>query len=294
MTLLVFAGCGGNEEEPIRRSPIGIVSAESQFGYDATVQRLDSVLQAAEPIGVVARIDHAANAARVDDSLRSTHVTLFGNPELGTPLMQHNPLAGLDLPQKMLVYETPDGRAMLVYNSVDYLARRHGLADVETLPKMESALQGLAEQVTGDSTSSPDTVAIEEGAGIVQRTSPHSVDETFRRLKSAVEANEALSIAAELDHAENAETVDLTLPPTKLLAFGNPRLGTPLLQDAPAMALDLPQKMLVYQTEDGTVHLAYNDPFYLAERHVATGHEQRLQALSDTLERLAEQAAGEE
>lgn len=292
--LIAAAGCGSDEPppSPIRQSPQGLATAESRFGVGTTVNRLDSVLQSKPPIGVVARIDHAANAASVGDSLRPTRVTLFGNPQLGTPLMQANRRAGLDLPQKMLVYETPDGRAILAYNGTNYLAARHGLDGVETLPKMATALQGLAAQVADSTVTPADSVTLDDGAGIIEVESDASVDQTVRRLRSAIEANEALSVMAELDHAANAARVDMELPPTRLLVFGNPALGTPLMQDAPTMALDLPQKMLVYEAENGTVRIAYNDPSFLAERHVITDQPSRLQTIADALAALAEQAAG--
>lgn len=292
---IVLAGCGSATEDdlsPLRRSPMGIVATENPAGYAATVQRLDTLLQNQPAIGVAARIDHAANADAADLSLRPTHVTLFGSPELGTPLMQANPRAGLDLPHKLLVYASPDGRALVVYNSVPYLAQRHGLDGVETLRPMRVALRGLAEQV-GDGTVAPaDSVALAQGAGLIEMTSSHSVDATVQRLQAAIEQHEALSVMATVDHTANAARVGLELPPMRLLIFGNPQLGTPLMQAAPTMALDLPQKMLVYEATDGTVRIAYNDPAFLAERHVLTGQPERLQTITQALDALAEQAGG--
>lgn len=291
---LVAAGCGGadNEVSPIRQSPAGLVTAESPFGYATTVSRLDSVLQSKPPIGIVARIDHAANAASVGDSLRPTHATLFGNPQLGTPLIQRDRLAGLDLPQKMLVYETPDGRAMLLYHSVDYLVRRHGLDGTPTLPAMADALQSLAAEITDSTVTPADSVTFAEGAGLIEVTSDAPVGETVRRLRAAIEQADGLSVVAALDHAANAERVGIDLLPTRLLVVGNPAFGTPLMRDAPTLAIDLPQKMLVYEDDDGTVRIAYNDPFFLADQHVLSGQQERLQSIANALAALAEQAAG--
>jgi uncharacterized protein (DUF302 family) len=293
LAAFVAVGCGGDADDtsPIRQSPTGLVTAESSFGFAATVSRLDSVLQSKPPIGIVARIDHTANAASVGDSLRPTHVTLFGNPELGTPLIQRDPLAGLDLPQKMLVYETPDGRAMLLYHSIEYLVRRHGLEGVGTLPAMRQALQGLAAEITDSTVTPADSVTFDEGAGLIEVDSDATVDETVARLRAAVERTDGLSVMATLDHAANAERVGMDLPPTQLLVVGNPALGTPLMHDAPTLALDLPQKMLVYEDDDGTVRIAYNDPFFLADLHVLSGQEERLQSIADALAALAEQAS---
>jgi uncharacterized protein (DUF302 family) len=293
VALLALIGCGGGDETPLGELPTGIVTAESRFDYAPTVRRLDSLLQWKPAIRVAARIDHAANADSVGLSLRPTYVTLFGSPELGAPLMQATPQAGLDLPQHALVYETPDGRAMLLYNSVAYLVQRHGLGDVATLRPMRVALQSVAETVTDSTVTPDDSTTVDEGAGIITVESDASVYASVDRLRAAIKRNEALSVMAEVDHAANAASVGMELPPARLIVFGNPTLGTPLMQDAPTLALDLPQKMLVYEDDEGTVHVAYNDPFFLAERHVLSGQEHRLQTIADVLAGLAAQAAGD-
>ena len=99
---------------------------------------------------MVARVDHAANAASVSQELRPTEVILFGNPNLGTPLMQLNQTIGIDLPQKVLFYENEAGEAYATYNTPSYLASRHNIsADSATLPMIGMALRGLVEGAAG-------------------------------------------------------------------------------------------------------------------------------------------------
>jgi uncharacterized protein (DUF302 family) len=148
------------------------------------------------------------------------------------------------------------------------------------------------ESASGDAASPPVVPADSAGAGLVVLTSAHSVDSTVARLERALEAAAPISIMARVDHAANAETVDRSLRPTRLLIFGNPTLGTPLMQASPTTAIDLPQKMLVWADTTGQVRLAYNDPQYLAERHDITGHDDELQKISGALRKLARQAAG--
>ena len=131
-----------------------------------------------------------------------------------------------------------------------------------------------------------------EEARLVIVSSRFSVDETFQRLRDAIEGNDALSIMAVVDHAQNAEGAGMQLPPTRLIIFGNPRLGTPLMQERRTMAIDLPQKMLVWQTEGGEVRLAYNDPAYLARRHGLNDTDEVLQQISNALANLAAAATG--
>ena len=129
-----------------------------------------------------------------------------------------------------------------------------------------------------------------ENTGIITKTSTVSFEQTYQLLKSVLENNPNLKIIAELDHQKNAGSVDLPLNPTRIILFGNPRLGTPLMQNAQTIGLDLPQKILVYQEENGTVKVAYNDPLYLKERHGVTDKDPILEKISNALHKLTEVA----
>jgi uncharacterized protein (DUF302 family) len=124
--------------------------------------------------------------------------------------------------------------------------------------------------------------------GIITKTSNNSIDLTYQKLRAALSNNPNLKIIAELDHQANAASVGLELLPTKIIMFGNPRLGTPLMQNAQTTGLDLPQKILVYQTEDGSVKVSFNDPLYLKERHGIESNEEILQKISGALNKLTD------
>jgi uncharacterized protein (DUF302 family) len=102
--------------------------------------------------------------------------------------------------------------------------------------------------------------------GLVQIASPYSVAETVRRLQAAFAAK-GLQVFAVIDHSGEAEKVGLKMRPTKVVIFGSPRAGTPLMVAAPSLAIDLPLKALVAEDGVGKVWLTYNDPEYLQERH---------------------------
>jgi uncharacterized protein (DUF302 family) len=102
--------------------------------------------------------------------------------------------------------------------------------------------------------------------GIVDVPSNHSVDETVERVKSILQSK-GITLFALIDHSGEAEKVGMRMPPTKLLIFGNPKGGTPLMLAAPSIAIDLPLKILVWQDGQGKVWLSYNSPEYLQERH---------------------------
>ncbi len=102
--------------------------------------------------------------------------------------------------------------------------------------------------------------------GIVSVLSNHSVDETVAKLKEILQAR-GVTLFALVDHSGEAEKVGMKMRPTKLLMFGNPKAGTPLMMAAPSIAIDLPLKILVWEDAQGKVWLSYNSPAYLQERH---------------------------
>jgi len=103
-------------------------------------------------------------------------------------------------------------------------------------------------------------------AGIVITPSNRSVDETVDRLRNILRSKE-VTLFALIDHSGEAAKVGMKMPPTKLLIFGNPKGGTPLMQAASRIALDLPLKILVAEDAQGKVWLSYNSPEYLKERY---------------------------
>ena len=93
-----------------------------------------------------------------------------------------------------------------------------------------------------------------------------TVDEVIARVENVLRAR-GVKLFALIDHSGEAAAAGLEMPPTKLLVFGNPKAGTPLMVAAPSIAIDLPLKLLVAEEADGKVRISWNDPAYLAERH---------------------------
>lgn len=102
--------------------------------------------------------------------------------------------------------------------------------------------------------------------GLVTLASKYSVDEGLQRLESLLNGR-GIKIFARIDHSGEAEKIGLTMRSTKLLIFGNPKGGTPIMQAAPTAAIDLPLKALFWEDADGRSWLTYNDPEYLQSRH---------------------------
>jgi uncharacterized protein (DUF302 family) len=107
---------------------------------------------------------------------------------------------------------------------------------------------------------------IQKENGIVDVASNHSVDQTVDKLKALLQSKGVILFIT-IDHSGEAAKVGMKMPPTKLLIFGNPKGGTPVMLAAPSIALDLPLKILVSEDSQGKVWLSYNSPQYLKGRH---------------------------
>ncbi|MGI9320610.1 MAG: DUF302 domain-containing protein [Thiogranum sp.] len=105
--------------------------------------------------------------------------------------------------------------------------------------------------------------------GLITAKSPYAVDETLDRFEAAV-TNKGMTIFARIDHAKGAAKVGKELQPTVVLIFGNPTIGTLLMQSTQTAAIDLPLKLLAWEDDGGQVWIAYNDPDYLVKRHAIT------------------------
>ena len=103
-------------------------------------------------------------------------------------------------------------------------------------------------------------------SGIIRIKSNHDVTTTIDKLENVLKTK-GMTIFKRVNHTAGAEKAGLQLRPTELLIFGNPKVGTPLMLCSQTAALDLPQKALAYEDENGEVWLAYNDPAYMAKRH---------------------------
>jgi uncharacterized protein (DUF302 family) len=126
----------------------GIISVKSSHEVKATADRLENTLKQ-KGMTVFIRINHAAGAQKVGKKLRPTELVVFGNPKVGTPLMQCSQSTAIDLPQKALIWEDDQGQVWLSYNDPNYLVERHGITGCdEVIKKIEKALSNFAKAAT--------------------------------------------------------------------------------------------------------------------------------------------------
>lgn len=126
----------------------GMVTVKSNHSVETTVDNLESVLKD-QGMTVMGRINHTEGADKAGMALRPTEVVIFGNPKVGTPLMQCAQSVAIDLPQKALVWEDSEGHVWLGYNDPEYLKQRHDIEGCdETIEKVQGALAGFAKAAT--------------------------------------------------------------------------------------------------------------------------------------------------
>lgn len=121
----------------------GVIAVKSPRSAKETMNRFEELVKQ-RGLNVFARVDHAAGAAKIGQTIRPTEVLIFGDPKSGTPLMECAQSAGIDLPQKALVWEDASGQVWLGYNDPAYLAQRHGAAQCPVVGNLSKALAGLA------------------------------------------------------------------------------------------------------------------------------------------------------
>ena len=137
----------GHAYKPVKQD--GLVTVKSNHNVKATADKLEKVLKE-KGMNIFARINHSAGAKKVGKELRPTELVIFGNPKVGTPLMQCAQTTAIDLPQKMLIWEDKAGATWLSYNNPEYLVKRHkiGKACKEVIAKVTGALGKFATAAT--------------------------------------------------------------------------------------------------------------------------------------------------
>lgn len=136
-------------------------------------------------------------------------------------------------------------------------------------------------------TLSPSVVSAET---LMTQESAYSVKETLDRLTALLESK-GIKVAARIDHAENAKSVGMELPPSEVLLFGNPNAGTPLMTSNPTIGLDLPMRVLAWQDGAGKVRVTYTQPSELKARYAIKDREEQFKQMEGLLSDVVGQAA---
>lgn len=214
-------------------------------------------------------VNHSAAAASVGLDLPDTQV-IFARPpaHFEHHLLNRSSTIGLDVPFKYLVFKAENDQIRVQHNSIGYLINRHRM-------KMFDFPLRILDKVTSQFSNTE--------TGIITIESNQDRDSTVQSLQDAISSNPAFRIPLVLDFSNDETQRNGPV----LVVFGNPNAGTPMMQQQRSIAIDLPQKMLVWEDRHGKVFISYNDPFFIADRHDLQGLDTLLQNISNALSGFA-------
>jgi uncharacterized protein (DUF302 family) len=134
---------------PLANADNGLITAKSPYPVNETLDRFEEAVKK-KGMTIFTRIDHTAGAAKVGKELRPTVVLIFGNPNIGTLLMQSQQTAAIDLPLKLLAWEDDSGQVWIAYNDPGYLVQRHDIGDRDAVvEKMRNAMSNFTAAAVG-------------------------------------------------------------------------------------------------------------------------------------------------
>lgn len=256
--MLSVMGCGGPEP----------VTANRYEGSDSLFATLVENVATSEGLERIADIDHSRLGAEAGSVMPPARVLIFSNPQLDAQLIQINPLIAIDLPLRVLAYESvPERSELVAFNSFEYLRSRYVLSD---LPQLEALYQAsMAEALHG---IQPEQVSVIDNDmmqpdGIITIDSPFDFESTVEKLVAAIDAQDDTVWFGNVDFQARAKEQGIDIGPTRLLLFGGPAPGAKAMVEAPSLGLDaFCQKLLVWQDRSGAVKASFNDILAIAER----------------------------
>lgn len=249
-----------NKSEPI--------SADRYVEPDRLFSQVESNIRDNTNFEVIVDIDHSRLGAEAGSPMPPSHVLVYSDLELDASIIQQSSIAAIDLPLRVLVYEDPEsGTAKVISNSFEFLVGRHSLKLDESVraryeASVASAMRGIAK--TSIANFRTDSMP---NSGLITFSSPFSFAETERRVTEAINAQGDTVVFGSVDFSERLKAQGVSIEPLLLILFGGPGPGGKAMLSAPTLGLDaFCQKLLIWQDDNGAVHVALNDLLVLAER----------------------------
>lgn len=235
--------------------------------YRSVDELYETVADSAARFDVIVGIDHSRLAAEQGEIMPPARVVIFSEPDVNTEILRREPMAGLDLPFRVLAYAEGDSPAV-IFTPADYLQRRYGLGEMAALRRYQASVRNVTRALPEDVIVKFDTSSVTKGQGIVKLESAYDFDQTIERLKGAIMAEGDTIWFGEIDYQAEAEERGFDLPRLTLLLFGAPGPGASAMAEYPRMGLDaFCQKLLVLQKRDGGTEVLFNDMTAFAELH---------------------------
>lgn len=267
LTFIALAASAARMLFLVFRKPESI-AASRYVEPDRLFQTLVENVRSHPELEVIVDIDHSRLGAQAGSPMPPAHVLIWSDPRLEADILSINPVAAVDLPPRVLSYEDQATRtAAVIYSRYEFVARRHSLP-------MESPLRERYESAISKVTQGIPDAAMKAFAsddmrdpGLVTLKSPHDFETTKKRIQSVVRAQSDTMDFGEVDFAARSKAHGIELRPLQLILFGGPGPGGKAMASAPTLGLDaFCQKLLIWQDQDGTVSVTFNDLQALAER----------------------------
>ena len=284
MVLALFA-CDDNDLDlPNPTTPDTALITENVNGdVESAYAGIKNRIEADESLSVIAEINHTFNAIAVGQSLRPTQLIVFGNPQVGTQMMQKDQRIGIDLPLKALVWRDEDFQTKVSFYNASTLTDRY---DIEGLDELVSNVNDKLATITGTDEDDEELATASLEGDMVMMMSSMSVAETYARIRGGI-TSRGLGIMKEINHSQAAENAGLELRPTRLIMFGNPEVGTQMIKKNQQIGVDLPMKMLIWENAAGETWVGYYKATTLVDVYDIDGLDDVAQNVDNTLSAIA-------
>ncbi|WP_291724712.1 DUF302 domain-containing protein [Bernardetia sp.] len=252
------------DEDNTSSVELPFVQKDFSSSVDEAYSSIKSAIEKNGNLKIIAEVNHSEAAKGVEMEIPQSRLIIFGNPNVGTLLMQKNQAVALDLPMKMLVYDD-NGATNVIYNNGSVLMNRYEI----NLPNIEEKINAALDKVSAsdiEETKLRDLKLESILADIQTKESTLSVDEASKKLEKLLKEKE-FKLIAKVEHDKAAKDASLELRPTRLFIFGKPEVGSQLMKANSTIGLDLPMKMLIWEDENGKTQVSYFKGSFLASRH---------------------------
>lgn len=249
------------------------IAANRFIEPDQLFQLLETNVREDSNVEKIVDIDHARLGAKAGSPMPPSHVLIWSSPELDARILEHNSLAAVDLPLRILAYENSEtGKGAVIYNSYEFVAQRHSLPeDAPLRAGYESAIERVTKGIPESALTTFPSDPIPSG-GLVTLKSPYDFATTQKRIMDAINSQSDTVNFGSIDFAARSQNYGVTLRPLTLVLFGGPGPGGKAMASAPTLGLDaFCQKLVIWQDEAGTVNVTFNDLLALAKRQNVSG-----------------------
>lgn len=258
---MMLVGCG--DDTPLTEQRYA--SPDSRFA------QMDANLASTKSLKKVIEIDHSRLGMEEGSAMPPARVLIFSDPELETKLIEQAPLSALDLPLRILAYESEImAPANVIFNRFDYFVSRYGITS-ELKPLFDKSMNSILKGIPSDQIVEFSNNDMQPD-GIITMPSPYDFPTTMERVQAAI-ASQGDTVGfgtvgfGTVDFKAQAETLGVSINPMTMILFGGPAPGAKAMSKAPTPGLDaFCQKFLVWQDEKGNVSLSFNDLLALADR----------------------------